>query len=140
MNSQLGLSGAFLVALGGAAGSVARYLTNVGVTRYVQNSSLTVINSLPHLPWGTWFINTIGCFAIGCFAGAGVKHSEYLSADLRLLLVTGFLGGFTTFSAFGLETWTLWSRGEAATALINVISQCVVGVGMVGLGFWLSKG
>ena len=136
MSSPLGLTGAFLVALGGAAGSVARYLASSSVSQMAQSATFPASN----FPWGTWVVNTVGCFAIGCVAGLGVKHGEHLSGDLRLLIITGFLGGFTTFSAFGLESWTLWSRGEFFAAALNVLSQCVAGVALVAVGFWLTKG
>lgn len=118
-----------LVAFGGAVGSMARYLTSAAVMRAVSSG----------FPWGTWAVNAAGCIAIGAFAGLGVRHGEHFPNEVRLLCVTGFLGGFTTFSAFGLETWTLVSRSEYAAAAFNVFTQCLVGVTGVAVGFWATR-
>lgn len=98
-----------LVAIGGAAGSVCRYLAGVVAVRAFG----------PAFPWGTMAINISGSLAIGFLAEAMLRG---LSAplDLRLLLITGFLGGFTTFSAFSLDAWLLYERGEPLNALLYV--------------------
>ena len=95
-----------LVALGGAIGSVLRYETGALVLRHVGTTQF---------PWGTFTVNVAGCAIAGLLAGLG-EHFEFLTADVRLLLFTGFLGGFTTFSAFGVETIALIERGEWAIA------------------------
>ncbi len=118
-----------LVAAGGAVGSMARYLASSAVMRAVSAS----------FPWGTWMVNAAGCLAIGLIGGYGVRHAEHFPNEVRLLCITGFLGGFTTFSAFGLETWTLISRSDYGAALFNVVSQCAVGIAAVATGFWLTR-
>ena len=90
-----------LVALGGALGSVMRYLVSV--------ASIEAFGTA--FPWGTLAVNVIGSAAIGLCGALGV------SGEWRLLLVTGLLGGFTTFSAFSLETGLLWERHPALAAL-----------------------
>lgn len=92
------------VAAGGAAGSVARYALSILAAR----SFGTV------LPWGTLAVNIFGSFAIGWLAGALARGAPEI---LRPLLVTGFLGGFTTFSAFALEAMAL-SRPMAALYVV----------------------
>lgn len=116
-----------LVALGGAVGSVCRYLVGVGALRLMG----------PSFPWGTLAVNVAGSFAIGILAELIVTRFG-ASAELRLLLITGFLGGFTTFSAFALDAVTLFERGAslaAATYLIlsigASIAAAIAGIGLM---------
>lgn len=81
-----------LVGIGGAAGSIVRYATQKWITMLYPHA----------FPAGTFVVNIAGCFLIGLLFGLSAKH-EYLSPAFRLLLMTGFCGGFTTFSAFTLE-------------------------------------
>jgi CrcB protein len=81
-----------LVGLGGAVGSMARYLGHRFLSQLYPHS----------FPLGTFIVNILGCFLIGLFYGIATKH-EYFTPSLRLLLMAGFCGGFTTFSAFTLE-------------------------------------
>jgi CrcB protein len=114
-----------LVAVGGAIGSVARYqLTGLVLHRTVQWS----------FPTGTFVVNVAGCMVAGLLAGIAAKV-DWLTQDLRLLLFTGLLGGFTTFSAFGLETVLLLRRGEWLIAGGNVLTSVVVGIGVLWLAF-----
>lgn len=116
-----------LVALGGAVGSVCRYLVGVGALRLMG----------PSFPWGTLAVNVAGSFAIGILAELIVARFG-ASAELRLLLITGFLGGFTTFSAFALDAVTLFERGAslaAATYLVlsigASIAAAIAGIGLM---------
>lgn len=116
-----------LVALGGAVGSVCRYLVGVGALRLMG----------PAFPWGTLAVNVAGSFAIGILAELVVSRFG-ASTELRLLLITGFLGGFTTFSAFALDAITLFERGAslaAATYLIlsigASIAAAIAGIGLM---------
>ncbi len=111
-----------LVAVGGAAGSVLRYLTSVLALAWFG----------PAFPWGTLAVNAIGSFAIGAMAGADVEGSA------RLLLVTGVLGGFTTFSAFSLEATMLWERAPALSVAYVAASIILGGLLCLG-GFWLFR-
>lgn len=96
----------FLVAAGGALGSVLRYLVGLFFTRWLG----------PAFPWGTLTVNVLGSFAIGFLAEAIARRFD-ASVELRVFLVTGILGGFTTFSSFSLDTAVLFERGAfAATA------------------------
>jgi len=104
-------SSLLLVALGGATGSVVRYLVSVLALAWFGAG----------FPWGTLMVNILGSAAIGVAAGAGLEQQA------RLLLVTGFLGGFTTFSAFSLETGALLDRSPALAAFYVVAS---VGLGL----------
>jgi CrcB protein len=118
-----------LVGVGGAFGSMARYLCVAAVSR----SPL-----LASFPWGTMAVNVVGCFIIG-FCG-GLAASKQLFAETgRLFLFTGILGGFTTFSAFGLETVYLMRTSQWFFAFGNIFLQLALGLGAVILGHWLSE-
>jgi len=115
-----------LVALGGAIGSVAR----------LKLSGLVLHHTIDwRFPAGTFAVNVIGCLVAGVLAGLAEEH-DMLSADARLLLFTGLLGGFTTFSAFGLETMHLLKRGDIAIAAANVLLSVAAGL----LALWLGLG
>lgn len=111
-----------LVALGGAAGSVLRYLVSV--------ASLALFGG--GFPWGTLAVNIAGSAAIGALAGAGME------GQARLLLVTGFLGGFTTFSAFSLEAVGLWERSPAL-AVAYVAASVLLGAMACLAALWLFR-
>ena len=114
-----------LVALGGALGSMARF-----------KLSGWVLHQTPswRFPAGTLAVNVIGCFIAGLLAGMAVKQDVF-TPDARVFLFTGLLGGFTTFSAFGLETLLLLKRGEAGVAVANIVISVVVGLLVAWLGY-----
>jgi CrcB protein len=112
-----------LVAVGGAFGSAVRF----------QLSSWILHHTISwRFPAGTFTVNLLGCLIAGSLGGLITKHSA-LNPDLRLLLITGVLGGFTTFSAFGLETFYLLKRGELAVAMAYASISVVAGL----VGLWL---
>lgn len=116
------------VALGGALGSVARY----GMNRLVRYAW-----PLSRFPIETVVVNLVGCFAIGVLAGLVAAGRLPLRTNWREFVFVGVLGGFTTFSAFGLDTLTLVRSGQAASALINVVLQVVGGLAGVLAGLRL---
>ncbi len=117
-----------LVSIGGAVGSSMRYLTSVFMQKW--DSQL--------YPWGTFLANMLGCLLIGILMGYFAKlHLN--NNDYKLLLVTGFCGGYTTFSAFALENYTLWQQGNMTTALIYTGLSLVGGLLAVFSGFALTK-
>src|SRR3712207_1029135 len=93
-----------LVAVGGGIGAAARHLVNVAALRLIG----------PGFPAGTLAVNVAGGLLMGLLAGYLAFKSERGGEALRLFLATGFLGGFTTFSAFSLDAVLLWNRGEPA--------------------------
>ena len=118
-----------LVALGGALGSVARY----------QLSGLVLRHTLDwRFPAGTFAVNVLGCLAAGVLMGLAGKL-DLLGADARLLLFTGVLGGFTTFSAFGLETMHLLRRGEIAVAGANMLLSVAAALAALWLGLAIAS-
>lgn len=122
-----------LVGLGGFAGAVSRYLLGSWVLHHTLSS---------RFPWATFAINVLGCLLIGALAGLA-ERLDWFSASMRLLLLTGLLGGFTTFSAFGLEAVYLLRRGELLTASSYGLSSLVFCVLAVWLGLraveWLPR-
>jgi CrcB protein len=90
-------------------------------------------------PWGTFAVNALGCLAIG--AVAGVVHTRSaLGSQAQTFLTAGLLGGFTTFSAFGFETFSLIAGGARGTALAYALGSVALGVVGVGVGHWLARG
>jgi CrcB protein len=98
------------IAAGGAAGSVLRYLLGTGAQHLLGRG----------FPWGTLLVNTLGALAVGVLYALLVERNE-MAPVWRALFITGLLGGFTTFSAFSLETLLLHDRGESFLALLNVL-------------------
>jgi fluoride exporter len=114
-----------MVALGGALGSVARYKLG-GVVLHQTEAW--------NFPLSTFCVNVVGCLVIGMLA-AVVEHHDLFSNQARLFLFTGLLGGFTTFSAFGYETFFLIRRGLVATSMSYVALSVVCGLAAVLIGF-----
>ena len=112
-----------LVALGGAVGSVCRYL----VSRMMESS----------FPWGTLTVNIIGSLLIGLLVGLTSK--DIVSQEMKLLLVTGFCGGFTTFSTFANESFGMMKAGDALQMALYVSASVVIGILAVWAGMNLSE-
>ena len=117
-----------LVAVGGALGAMARFGVGAIVLRTAP----------PPFPLGTFVINLTGCFVFGLLAGWSELRTP-LSADARAFLLVGVLGGFTTFSSFGYETFLLLRDGHVALAALNAGGQVALGVGLVWLGWTLVR-
>jgi fluoride exporter len=118
------LDKAFLVGAGGFLGSVLRYLVGGVVQSAVAGSTF---------PYGTLVVNATGCFAIGLVSQL-VEAQGAFSSAARAFLVVGFLGGYTTFSAFGNETVNLMRDGQRVAAVMNVGGQLVLALCAVWLG------
>ena len=118
-----------LVALGGAAGSVARYL----LSKAIQDTAATAF------PWGTMAVNVAGCLLIGLLYGLASGDGTRLGADLKLMLTVGFCGGFTTFSTFANESLTLAKTGDALLSAAYIGSSVALGMLAVMAGAQLAK-
>jgi CrcB protein len=119
-----------LVALGGMIGSCARYLAAV----------LLQIAPAPGFPWATLFVNVTGSFAIGFYAAiTGPDGRIFASTRQRQFVMTGICGGYTTFSAFSLETFQLLRAGQAPTALLYVGISVIGWLAAVWLGYALAS-
>lgn len=114
------------VALGGAIGSVARHAINVFVAHRSGQAG----------PLATVVVNVAGCAVIGLLAGLLAGGRLSMGTNARLFIFVGVLGGFTTFSTFGLDTFTLVREGRHAAALWNVGLQVVMGLAAVAAGYF----
>lgn len=117
-----------LVALGGALGSGLRHLANLAALRLFG----------PAFPWGTLTVNIAGGFLMGLFVELLARRFGG-SAELRLFVATGLLGGFTTFSAFSLDFAVLYGRGALVQAFGYVAMSVVLAIAALFLGMWLGK-
>ena len=114
------------VALGGALGASARYLTGLAALRLMGTG----------FPWGTLTVNVVGSFVMGVL----VVMLAHLGANrFAPLLMTGILGGFTTFSAFSLDALTLWERGETLTAALYVGASVGLSLDAIIAGLALAR-
>jgi CrcB protein len=116
------------IALGGASGSVARYLLSGWAHRLWEG----------HLPVGTLFVNVLGSFTLGMVYVLLVEK-ELIHQDWRGVLMVGFLGAFTTFSTFSLETITLMEAGHVSQALGYMLASAVLCVLMAGVAIHLTR-
>ena len=119
---------ALLVAVGGAVGSLLRFWMSG-----VAQRSVPATGEWSVFPAGTLVVNVFGCLLAGALAEVGERHGP-LSNETRALLMVGFLGGFTTFSAFANETVAVWRSGAVAVAAANVVLSVLICVAAVVAG------
>ena len=117
-----------LLFLGGGLGAALRYALCLWIEARTG----------PGFPWGTFAVNASGCLAIGVIATLADEHA-WVTPSLRLLLVPGLLGGFTTFSSFSMETWQLVQDGQLLTALANAAASLAVGLAAVVAGVQITR-
>ena len=122
------------VALGGAIGAVLRYNLGRWMTAWLGAPAIGVF------PWATLAANTVGSLAMGLLAGllmrgAGGNFTE----PLRLIVGIGLLGGFTTFSAFSLETWLMVERGQLTFALLYVLLSVSLSISALAFGLTVTR-
>lgn len=113
---------AVIVGIGSFLGGMSRYL----LSSFIQERTVATF------PYGTLAVNLIGCFLIGCLFGASERWG--LSSEWRLFMVTGILGGFTTFSAFSFETFYLIKAGQTGIGVLYVAISVIAGIGFTFLG------
>jgi fluoride exporter len=116
-----------LVALGGALGAVSRWKLGGMILHATADWTF---------PLSTFVVNAVGCVVAGTLAGLTIKH-QLLTPDAALFLLTGLLGGFTTFSAFGLETALLLRRGHYGMAIWYVVASLGAGLTGLCLAMWI---
>ena len=120
------LQNMFLVFIGGGLGSVLRYILSKQLNPVFENFFL-----------GTVTVNIVGSLLIGFFIGMELRY--LLNKPYLLLLVTGFCGGFTTFSTFALENYLFIKEGQFTSVLLNIALSLILGIISVVLGFYLAK-
>ncbi len=119
----------FLVGMGGFTGAICRSLVFLGTSH---------IFDAPFIPYGTMIVNVVGCFLIG-FLGGLSEMRHFFSPEIRALVLIGFLGGFTTYSAFGYEVVSLFRNDQILAAFANTMLHLILGFGAVYCGFSISK-
>lgn len=118
------------VVVGGGLGSGLRHGVNLAAARWLGTG----------FPWGTLTVNVVGSFLIGALAAwFAFRGNEAGTQSLRLFLVTGVLGGFTTFSAFSLDFALLFERGETGLALGYVAASVLISLAAIFAGLWLVR-
>ena len=115
-----------LVGLGGALGSMLRYATSLITAKYYSNA----------FPLATFITNVLGCLLIGILIGYFSKNGNQ---SLQFLLITGFCGGYTTFSTFAAENVALWQSQNYLTLIIYTLASVLLGCLAVAVGLMLSK-
>jgi CrcB protein len=116
------------LSIGGTLGVNARYWLGAWMNRWAS----------PQFPWATVVVNVSGSFAIGFLTVALARWLPH--PNIRLLVITGFLGGYTTFSTFENDSLTLWERGEGLLMAANLIGSVAAGLAAVVLGTALARG
>ena len=119
------------VALGGALGSVFRYMLSNAVARFAGEA----------MPWGTLLVNVLGSFVIGWFAVATTSSGRVAATpEFRTFVMVGVCGGFTTFSSFSLQTLALFEDGEPLRASANILLSVALCLASVWLGTGVAGG
>ena len=116
------------IAIAGALGTLLRYWLGGTVQRFAGGS----------FPWGTMVINVSGCFVFGLFWAFAVERFN-ISGELRIIVLLGFMGAFTTFSSFIFETMELLKDSEWLLAGLNMVGQNVLGLVGLFLGWTLGR-
>ncbi len=117
-----------IIALGGAVGSVLRFLTSLLVNKFWSN----------YFPLATFLTNVLGCFLIGYFFGI-LEKLQLTNSDIKGLLITGFCGGFTTFSTFGLESLELFQNQNSFSGILYISLSLILGLMAVSYGLFVAK-
>lgn len=117
-----------IVFIGAGIGGAGRHGVNIAAARLFGSG----------FPLGTLIVNVLGCMAMGLLAGY-FAFRGHLPQEARLFLTTGILGGFTTFSAFALDSAVLWERGAAGQALLYVLASVVLSLAAVAAGLFLAR-
>lgn len=117
------------ISLGAIAGALSRYYLTVWFAQKLGTS----------FPYGTFFINLTGCLAMGFFTTLALDKAPMISPEMRLMVATGFLGAYTTFSTYGLDTMALLRNGNLFTASFYWAGSAILGIVSVQLGMIIAR-
>ena len=118
-----------LVLIGGAIGSVSRFALSTWVNQVMQVKSI--------FPYGTLAVNMIGSFLAGVVWGVSTETT--MKPEIRIFMMVGFMGGFTTFSSYALESYNLFDNGEVKAAFMNILANNVLSLILVFAGVITAK-
>ncbi len=114
------------VGIGGGLGAMARHAVNVLISHRLGQT----------VPYATFTVNLVGCATMGLLAGLVAGERVAMTTEMRTFVFVGILGGFTTFSSFGLDTFVLAREGRHLAAAMNVAGQVVLGLAAVAAGYF----
>lgn len=123
-----------LIALGGALGSVARYSSSEAILKLAKSLHFSC-----NFPWGTFVVNVAGSMLAGVIYYFVVRNFADFDPRLKNFLIAGFLGGFTTFSAFSLDFFRLATAGQYLQAFAYVVLSVVLAIAALFFGFYFTK-
>lgn len=124
----MNLSNLLIVGLGGFLGSVARYAASISIDQKMNAS----------FPYGTFSVNLVGAFILGLVYGWASQHASN-SSNVKLFLITGFCGGFTTFSAFAFENFNLLNNRLTSVSIAYSMTTLILGVLLVWAGIMITR-
>jgi len=122
------LTNFLIIFFGGGLGAGMRHLVGLAALRILG----------PGFPWGTFIVNVLGSFVMGLFIALLARKLQ-VTNEVRLLVATGFLGGFTTFSAFSLDVAVMWERGDTSTVFAYVTASVLLSIFALFAGLWLVR-
>jgi CrcB protein len=128
-----------LIAIGGALGSVTRYLFSEAIFNFVKINNSHFTKFLQSFPWPTFCVNVLGSMIAGIIYYFVVKNFDSFDPRLKHFLFAGFLGGFTTFSAFSLDFFRLATAGQYSQALLYAIASVTISILALFAGFYFIK-
>jgi CrcB protein len=113
-----------ILGLGGFLGAISRYLVSEAVQALIKSA---------HFPWGTFIVNILGCFTLGFLTQAAASKGV-IDPQARMFLMVGFVGAFTTFSTFSVESANLFQNGQGAAGILNILASNLLGIAFVFIG------
>ncbi len=128
-----------LIAIGGALGSVVRYLFSEAIVSFVKINNSNFTKFFQSFPWSTFCVNVLGSAIAGIAYYFVVKNFDSFDPRLKNFLFAGFLGGFTTFSAFSLDFFRLATAGQYSQALLYAIASVTISILALFCGFYATK-
>jgi len=123
-----------LIAIGGGLGSVVRYLSSEAIVKLSKSLQFAC-----NFPWGTFFVNVVGSMLAGVIYYFAIKNFNNFDPRLKNFMMVGFLGGFTTFSAFSLDFFRLTTAGQYLQAFAYVSLSVVLAISALFFGFYATK-